>query len=49
MKLYQDSLNLITKSFNINDRVGIAVHTVDKKNTTPKFLSCLIIEKKPKK
>jgi hypothetical protein len=45
MKLYQDSLNLIANNFNINDCVGIAIHTVDRTNTDPKYLPCLIIEK----
>ncbi|CAF1541598.1 unnamed protein product [Rotaria sp. Silwood1] len=48
MKLYQDSLNLIANNFNINDCVGIAIHTVDKTNTDPKHLPCLIIEKNEK-
>ncbi|CAF2633012.1 unnamed protein product [Rotaria sp. Silwood2] len=48
MKLYQDSLNLIANNFNINDCVGIAIHTVDRTNTDPKYLPCLIIEKNEK-
>ncbi|CAF5026545.1 unnamed protein product, partial [Rotaria sp. Silwood1] len=48
MKLYRDSLNLIANNFNINDCVGIAIHTVDRTNTDPKYLPCLIIEKNEK-
>ncbi|CAF1079003.1 unnamed protein product [Rotaria sp. Silwood1] len=33
---------------NINDCVGIAIHTVDRTNTDPKYLPCLIIEKNEK-
>jgi hypothetical protein len=48
MKLHQDSLNVIANNFNLNDCVGIAMHPVDRTNTDPKYLPCLIIEKTEK-
>ncbi|CAF2910916.1 unnamed protein product, partial [Rotaria sp. Silwood2] len=37
-----------TNNFNLNDCVGIAIHPVDRTNTDPKYLPCLIIEKTEK-
>ncbi|CAF1429135.1 unnamed protein product [Rotaria sordida] len=48
MKLYQDGLNLISNNFNVNDCVGIHIHSVDRTNTDPKYLPCLIVEKTQK-
>ncbi|CAF0866126.1 unnamed protein product [Didymodactylos carnosus] len=45
MKQYQDSINSLTEKFNLNDCVGVPIHTVDRTNTDAKYLPCLIVEK----
>ena len=45
MKMYEDGLNDTANNYNMNDCVGIAIHSVDRTNTDPKYLPCLIVEK----
>jgi hypothetical protein len=45
MKLYHDSVINETGKFNLNDCVGVKIHTVDRTNTDAKLLPCLIVEK----
>ncbi|CAF1680811.1 unnamed protein product [Rotaria magnacalcarata] len=45
MKLYQDSSKLMGDNFDLNDCVGIEIHSVDRTNTDPKYLPCIIVEK----
>ncbi|CAF3556660.1 unnamed protein product [Rotaria socialis] len=45
MKHYQASIISEAKKFNLNDCVGLQIHTVDRTNTDAKLLPCLIIEK----
>ncbi|CAF1363369.1 unnamed protein product [Adineta steineri] len=45
MKLYQDSILITSEKFNLNDCVGVKIHTVDRTNTDANVLPCLIIEK----
>ena len=49
MKMYEDGLNDAVNNHNLNDCVGIAIHSVDRTNTDPKYLPCLIVEKIEKK
>ncbi|CAF4599169.1 unnamed protein product [Rotaria magnacalcarata] len=42
---YQASIISEAKKFNLNDCVGLQIHTVDRTNTDAKLLPCLIIEK----
>ncbi|CAF1117180.1 unnamed protein product [Rotaria sp. Silwood1] len=45
MKHYHDNAINETNKFNLNDCVGIKIHTVDITNTDAKLLPCLIVEK----
>lgn len=45
MKHFQDSIINETEKFNLNDCVGIKIHTVDRTNTDAKLLPCLIVDK----
>ena len=45
MKIYEDGLNDTANNYNLNDCVGIAIHSLDRTNTDPKYLPCLIVEK----
>ncbi|CAF4445361.1 unnamed protein product [Rotaria sp. Silwood2] len=45
MNKYQENIKELTNRFNLNDCVGIPIHTVDRTNTDPKYLPCLIFEK----
>ncbi len=45
MKLYEDSLKLMSNNYCLNDCVGIEIHAVDRTNTDPKYLPCIIIDK----
>jgi hypothetical protein len=45
MKLYKDSLNLMSNNYNVNDCVGIEIHSVDRANRDPTYLPCVIVEK----
>ncbi|CAF1424404.1 unnamed protein product [Rotaria sordida] len=45
MKLYEDSLKIMPNNYNVNDCVGIEIHSVDRTNTDPKYLPCVIVEK----
>ena len=42
---YQQSVINETEKFNVNDCVGIRIHTVDRTNTDAKLLPCLIVKK----
>ncbi len=45
MKLYEESLNVMSNNYNLKDCVGIEIHSVDRTNTDPKYLRCIIVEK----
>ncbi|CAF3196073.1 unnamed protein product [Rotaria socialis] len=45
MKLHQDSIKLVANNFDLNDCVGIEIHSADRTNTDPKYLPCIISEK----
>ena len=42
---YQQNVINETENFNVNDCIGIRIHTVDRTNTDTKLLPCLIVEK----
>ncbi len=45
MNHYQNSIINEATKFNLNDCVGVRIHSVDRTNTDAKLLPCLIIEK----
>jgi transposase InsO family protein len=45
MKLHQDGLKSMGNKYNLNDCVGISIHSVDRTNTDPKYLPCLVVDK----
>ncbi|CAF4583990.1 unnamed protein product, partial [Didymodactylos carnosus] len=48
VKLHHVYLNNLTEKFDVNDCVGVQIHTVDRTNTDAKLLPCLIPEKNRK-
>ncbi|CAF2132348.1 unnamed protein product [Rotaria magnacalcarata] len=48
MMTYQQSVIDETEGFNVNDCVGIKIHSSDRTNTDAKLLPCLIVEKNMK-
>ncbi|CAF1135490.1 unnamed protein product [Didymodactylos carnosus] len=48
IKLHHVYLNNLTEKFDVNDCVGVQIHTIDRTNTDAKLLPCLILEKNRK-
>ncbi|CAF0887681.1 unnamed protein product [Didymodactylos carnosus] len=48
VKLHHVYINNLTEKFNLNDCVGVQIHTVDRTNTDAKLLPCLILERNKK-
>ncbi|CAF1364285.1 unnamed protein product [Didymodactylos carnosus] len=47
-KLYDEHLQNLAETLNVGDCVGINIHDVDRTNTDPKLLPCLIFSKEKK-
>ncbi|CAF1036755.1 unnamed protein product [Didymodactylos carnosus] len=47
-KLYEEHLQNLAETLNVGDCVGINIHDVDRTNTDPKLLPCLIFSKEKK-